>query len=99
MSGQLDGFTTNLTPSGQPTQGFDVHTQYEFIPKTYVQYRLDDLISNSTTRNGILIGYAPSEFSVLRLQLDRSVDSNSVVNNRILAQANFTIGFHPAHDY
>jgi hypothetical protein len=99
MSGQVEGFTPQPDPSGLPTQGFDLYGQYEFLQQTYVQYRFDDLISSSTTRHGFLVGYAPSEFSVVRLQADRTFASGLTPENRVMAQLNFTIGFHPAHDY
>ncbi len=99
MSGALDGFTTAPTLDGTPTQGFDVYGQYEFLPKTYAQYRFDDLISNKRIRHGVLLGYAPSEFSVMRLQFDRSLGGALASENRVIAQMNFTIGFHPAHEY
>jgi len=99
MSGQLDGFTTLPGPDGLPTRGYVVYGQYEFAQQTYGQYRFDNLISNSQTRHGILLGYAPTEFSVLRLQADRAFATAGPVENRVIAQLNFTIGFHPAHDY
>jgi hypothetical protein len=99
MSGQVDGFTQIDLSQGLPVQGFDLYGQFEFISKTYLQYRFDDLISNHQTRHGVLLGYAPSEFSVLRIQGDRSLLKGSNPEYRVMAQANFTIGFHPAHDY
>ncbi len=99
MSGEIDGFTTAPTVNGTPTQGFDVYGQYELFPKTYVQYRFDDLISSKRTRHGVLLGYAPSEFSVMRLQFDRGLGGALASENRVIAQMNFTIGFHPSHAY
>ena len=99
MSGSLQGFTPAPDPNGLPTQGFDLYSQYEFLPRVYFQYRFDDVISHSLTRHGILFAYAPSEFSVLRLQADRGFAPGALPESRIIAQTNFTIGFHPAHDY
>jgi hypothetical protein len=99
MSGQLDGYTTAPTADGKPTRGFGVYGQYEFLARTFAQYRFDDLISGETTRHGICLAYAPSEFSVFRLEYDHTRSPSSDPDNRVLAQINITIGFHPAHDY
>jgi hypothetical protein len=99
MSGQLDGYTTAPTLNGTPTQGFAVYTQYEFLPRTFGEYRFDDLISGDTTRHGVLLGYAPSEFSVFRVQYDYTKANGGEPEHRVIAQINITIGFHPAHDY
>ncbi len=99
MSGHLDGFTTVTNANGTPTQGFDAYVQYEIFPRTYAQYRFDDVTSNSVTRHGILLGYAPSEFSVFRVQYDFTKSESVANEHRVIAQVNFTIGAHPAHDY
>ena len=98
MSGQIDGFTQNVNPNGKPVQGFAVYSQFEFMPRTYLEYRFDDLLSGNSIRHNILLGYAPSEFSVFRVEYDRGLTSG-LIDNRLLAQVNITIGFHPAHDY
>jgi hypothetical protein len=98
MSGQIDGFTQNVSSNGKPVQGFAVYSQFEFMPRTYLEYRFDDVVSSSSTRHNILLGYAPSEFSVFRVEYDHGL-TNQLVDNRILAQVNITIGFHPAHGY
>jgi hypothetical protein len=99
MAGSLEGFTVTPTSDGLPTRGFDVYAQYEFIPRFYFQYRFDDLISNSTLRHGLLLGYAPSEFTVMRIQTDHASTSGAGIENRVLIQVSYTIGFHPSHDY
>ena len=99
MSGQLDGFTTASTINGTPTQGFNVYTQYEFLLHAFAEYRFDELLSEKTTRHSILFAYDPSEFSEFRLEYDHTRYLNGNPDNRVLAQVNITIGFHPAHSY
>lgn len=99
MSGSLDGYTVKPTNSGAPVQGYTAYSQYEFLAHTYAQYRFEELLSSSLNRNGVLLAYAPSEFSAFRLQYDYANNGTTTHEHRILAQMNITIGFHPPHDY
>ena len=99
MSGRLDGYSTVLNANGTPTQGFAAYAQWEFFARTYLQYRFDDVKSNQTNRQSVLLAYSPSEFSVFRMQYDQTRAPDAQLEHRVIAQLNVTIGAHPAHDY
>jgi hypothetical protein len=91
-------YLSGLSPTR--TRGFYTYVQYEFSSRAYIQYRFDDLLeSNSQLRHGFLLGYAPSEFSVFRAQVDTRSDGVNPRENRFLLQTNISIGAHPAHEY
>jgi len=85
---------------GNDTQelwGFYSHLKYQFWERWWLTYRYDYLDQESIQRrNGLMLVFAPSEFSAFRLQ----GDYNSALNDtRVLLQFNLTIGAHPAHRY
>ena len=101
MSGSLNGYASVRSLNGGVPQGFTAYTQYEFLPMTYAQIRFEDLISQAIHRTGVLVGFAPSEFSAFRVQYDYSpmAQTTGMAEHRMIAQMNITIGAHPAHDY
>jgi hypothetical protein len=62
-----------------------------------------DPIAGKVTRGNINIAWTPSEFSFLRLEYSHSkADAGGGItpnDDRIMLQASYTIGYHPAHAY
>jgi len=55
--------------------------------------------SGRQTKYSGLIGFTPTEFSGVRLQVDRWFDRQERAVNSLALQGVFTIGAHPAHSY
>ena len=85
--------------------------QYQFARRWWVQGRYDFFtiprdavggggeVAQDKNRYAVLLAFAPSGFSALRLQynfLDQSIFENE---HQVLLQLNFTFGSHPAHKY
>jgi hypothetical protein len=85
--------------NNQDLWGFYSHLKYQFLERWWLTYRFDyadpegDLIQR---RNGLLLAFAPSEFSAFRLETDYNSTNR---DTRVLLQMNLTIGAHPAHRY
>ncbi len=95
--------------------GFTTLLQYQLAERWSVAYRFDNLeiketfdptsLPNDTwERHSVALAYAPSEFSVYKVEYDqrRGGPANSdgeSTEKSIFLQANFTIGAHPAHAY
>lgn len=79
--------------------------RYQFARRWWVQYRAEKLglpepeEEDPTTRQSVLLGFFPSEFSALRLQYDRLRDERDEPEDRLALQMNVSIGAHPAHTY
>lgn len=79
--------------------GFYSHLRYQLWQRWWLSYRYDqfepmeDLIQR---RNGLMVVFAPTEFSAFRVQGDYN---STNLETRVLAQFNITIGAHPAHRY
>jgi len=79
--------------------------QYQFARRWWVQGRYDRLglpearDEGATYRVSGLLALVPSEFSAIRLQYNYLKEENEEGVHQVLAQVNFTIGSHPAHQY
>ncbi len=79
--------------------GFYSHVKYQFLERWWLTYRYDyaDSIEGEIQRrNGLLVAYAPSEFSAIRLEGDYNP---TIRETKVFLQFNITIGAHPAHRY
>lgn len=88
------------------TQGGATYLQWQFAERWWIQGRaeyLDQKIGSNYSvkkRASALIGFVPTEFSAFRLQYDNTIDPQwDKPDHKILLQANFSIGAHPAHAY
>lgn len=84
--------------------GYSVWAQYQASQRVWLQVRTDEAKSEDegakTHRKlSALIGFNPTEFSGLRLQVDQLHDDEEKPLNSVLIQGNITIGAHPAHTY
>ncbi len=50
-------------------------------------------------KQSVLLGFFPSEFSGLRMQVDRLEQTDGPTGYALAFQYNITIGAHPAHSY
>lgn len=92
-------------------QGIATWLQYQFSERWWAQARgeylkvtdsdsIDPLpIAPHQRKYSALVGFFPSEFSGFRLQYHYFDDSRVTPEQRLMLQANFTIGAHPAHAY
>jgi hypothetical protein len=79
--------------------GFYSHLKYQFLERWWLTYRYDYADPEGEEiqrRNGLLVAFAPSEFSAFRLETDYNSTNR---DTRVLLQMNLTIGAHPAHRY
>ena len=53
----------------------------------------------SQRREGILVSYAPSEFSEIRASYNHTTQAGSPTDNAFALQLNLSMGAHPAHSY
>ncbi|RZA27405.1 MAG: hypothetical protein EOP10_00135 [Proteobacteria bacterium] len=84
--------------------GYSTWLQYQATQRLWVQIRQEEAKSEDEGAKAHrklsgLIGFNPTEFSSLRLQLDQLHDDEEKPLNSLLFQANITIGAHPAHAY
>ena len=95
--------------------GFYAQGVYQFMPRWRSGYRYDrldpgtvDFGTNSAnlpvtdyspTRHSLMIDYAPSEFSRLRLQYSRDRSMESVSENQWFVQYVHSLGAHGAHKF
>ncbi len=92
-------------PTGEKIGGISSWIQYQFAERWWAQARGEyEGISQSTTlpkknKQSVLLGFFPSEFSGLRVQLDRLVVENLPNEYKFAFQYNVSIGAHPAHAY
>ena len=93
----LEWQTEFMGRNNESLWGFYSHIKYQFLERWWLTYRYDyadeDLIQR---RNGLLLAFAPSEFSAFRLETDYN---STTRNTEVLLQMNLTIGAHPAHRY
>jgi hypothetical protein len=92
-------------------QGFASWIQYQFAERWWVQARGEYLKMLDTNlvspiaqpphrrKYTALFAFLPSEFSGYRLQYSYLEDGQEKPEHKVLLQANFTIGAHPAHAY
>lgn len=79
--------------------------QYQFARRWWIQGRYDHLglpeadDEGKTYRVSGLLTLVPTEFSALRLQYNYLKEEDEDGIHEVLAQLNFTIGSHPAHQY
>lgn len=95
--------------------GFYAQAVYQFMPRWRVGYRYDRLDSGTVDfganagllehtgynpiRHSLMLDYAPSEFSLLRLQLARDESMHGVTDNQITLQYAMSLGPHGAHRF
>jgi outer membrane receptor protein involved in Fe transport len=95
--------------------GFYAQVVYQFMPRWRVGYRYDRLDSGTVdfganagllehenytpTRHSLMLDYAPSEFSRLRLQLARDESMHGVTDNQVTLQYAMSLGAHGAHRF
>lgn len=79
--------------------------QYQFAERWWVQTRYEYLgivredVIPFQTKQSLLLGFFPSEFSGLKLQYDHITTQGSDSQYAILLQYSISIGSHPAHAY
>ena len=90
-------------PSRSHLLGFSTYVQYQFAQRWWVQARsegmTDRILGTKEKKYSALLGFFPSEFSGVRLQLDHHLNADSKIQNRVYLQGNYTIGAHLAHTY
>lgn len=95
--------------------GFASLLQYQLAERWSAIYRYDNLEIKETfdpaglpndkwERHSVALAYAPSEFSVYKVEYDQrhggpTNSKNENTEKSIFLQANFTIGAHPSHSY
>ena len=95
--------------------GFYAQMVYQFMPRWRVGYRYDRLDSGTVdlganagllehenytpTRHSLMLDYAPSEFSRLRLQLARDESMHGVTDHQVIVQYAMSLGAHGAHKF
>lgn len=104
----IPGATITATDSVRQLGGLATWLQYQFAQRWWVQGRYE-LVGLPQTRSpslqladkeSALLGFFPSEFSGLRLQVDRIHDrARPRVDYVYSLQFNASIGAHPAHAY
>ena len=79
--------------------------QYQFARRWWIQGRYDLLGvpeaegEGKTYRISSLLAFVPTEFSAFRVQYNYLKPEDEEGIHQVLAQVNFTIGSHPAHQY
>jgi hypothetical protein len=79
--------------------------QYQFARRWWIQGRYDFLGipeavgEGKTYRVSSLLAFVPTEFSAFRIQYNYLKPEDEEGIHQVLAQVNFTIGSHPAHQY
>lgn len=95
--------------------GWYAQAVYQFMPRWRVGYRYDRLDSGTVdygvnalafepadynpVRHSVMLDYAPSEFSRLRLQLAQDQSMQGVTDNQIIVQYVMSLGPHGAHRF
>ena len=95
--------------------GFYAQGVYQFMPRWRTGYRYDRLDSGSVdfgansanlpvtdyspTRHSLMLDYAPSEFSRLRLQVSKDRSMESLSENQWFVQYIHSLGAHGAHTF
>ncbi|OQW47244.1 MAG: hypothetical protein A4S09_15740 [Proteobacteria bacterium SG_bin7] len=107
LSGNRKGFTDGTTgASTENLGGIATWFQWQFAQRWWAQARYEyfglphpDAIPHQI-KESILLGFFPSEFSGIRLQLD-NITTQRIADDelRIGLQYNVSIGAHPAHTY
>jgi hypothetical protein len=72
--------------------------------KSFTDFQVDDTgapVPGTVSRGSVNLAWTPSEFSFIRLEYsharaDRGIHPN---DDRLMVQASYTIGYHPAHAY
>ncbi len=111
---ELIGRTVN-EQGGAKTEanGLSTWAQYQFARRWWAQARVEWLraeesgavaapgaLPGHANRWSALLGFVPTEYSAFRIQYDNSKASGATeAEHRVLAQLNFSIGAHPAHQY
>jgi hypothetical protein len=88
--------------------GYMTFIRYQFAERWYAQYRHEQMglaelaedAVDETKTDAILLAFIPSEFSAIRLQVEK-IDYELVDEDemRAMLQLNISIGAHPAHMY
>lgn len=106
MSASRQGFINDLGESTEDLSGVVSWLQYQFSQRWWLQLRLEELgIIHSEaiptqSKQSLLIGFFPSEFSGFRFQYDRlSIEDSSDQDHVGSLQFIVSIGAHPAHSY
>mgnify|MGYP003683520611 CR=1 FL=1 len=85
--------------------GITSFIRYQFKPRWFGQIQHEYLGINkskdeeSSHASTVLMGFVPSEFSVIRLQYDIVKSNEDEDEKRVSLQFNVSIGAHPAHTY
>lgn len=104
----------NLGDASSDTTGWYAQAVYQWSPRWNVGYRYARLSPDSTspalvgtdlddqghypTAHAVVLGFAPSEFSQIRLQYQRD-DSDIKSNNQLMLRYTVSLGAHGAHQY
>jgi hypothetical protein len=106
LLGSRPGLVDANGKSQQKLGGLATWLQYQFAERWWVEGRYEYVgIGRSpgnqqANKQSALLAFLPSEFSGLRLQVDRLNDSSRQrVDHAVAFQYNVTIGAHPAHSY
>jgi hypothetical protein len=59
----------------------------------------DSSLSGHVQRASVNVAWLPSEFSEMKLEYGIAKDAAGAVDNRVMLQFNYIIGFHPPHSY
>ncbi len=85
--------------------GVAAWVQWQVLRRWWVQARdeylgLPEPTAGAVKKHSALVGFAPTEFSGLRLQYDNIDDpAQDKTENRVSFQINVSLGAHPAHSY
>ncbi len=89
---------------GAKQRGQAAWIQYQFAERWWIQARSEEADaphqdSERLRKNSALLAFYPSEFSGVRLQLDRTTGGGEKALDTVMLQGNLSIGAHPAHTY
>ena len=101
LGGNINGSSTPTANIG----GLASWIQYQFAERWWAEGRYEYVgLPHSTdfapqNKQSLLLGFFPSEFSGLRLQLDHLATTGQPDGYAVAFQYNITVGAHPAHSY
>lgn len=106
LLGQRPGLENSALESQQKLGGLATWLQFQFAERWWIQGRYEYVglphspAINVATKESLLLGFFPSEFSGMRLQYDWIQDQARPQKDHAIAfQYNISIGAHPAHSY
>lgn len=105
LNGIRPGLTDSTTGEDtNPLGGLATWLQYQFAERWWVQGRYEYVglphaeAFSTQSKQSVLLGFFPSEFSGVRLQYDH-LTTGGKTDHAIALQYNISIGAHPAHAY